>query len=522
MAIGRIRRSLAVPLILLTGAFLAVPVGLYSILEQAYQGQQDLLTRSVETQARIAAAAIAPALNGTDPTTFATAASEFARLSGGEARVQLLFRPSDRTDALGFYRVGQASIADQAIAAEPSDVGGRGQAGVRVDLRRTAAEACAVDEMRTNRFRDPSGSGDALASIVPVRTAGGCWAVVFAYPAADLLGSNQDMPFYQRPEVERAAILYVGLALLTLCVIVALQRNLAQFREVANAIRLDTQRGPSFHARNQIAELDRVADELDRLVAALRRGSEEIRRRTEDDAHALKTPLAILRQALLPISNAIPEANDSARRAVEVLSQMVDRMDSLVDHSRHIDDAVAELNDPPRRQVDISSMLRRLVRAYGALAEGRAIMLDAEIMPNVRVEGSEELIETAIEAVLDDVITSRPPGSHVAIQLRRMESRAEIAVANNGPGIPPDQSHRLFEPRFSLGAEDEPRKLSAVVNVSGLWTARRNLQAMGGGVRVENPPDQGMLIYLDLPLVGSPPSGRQLRRAAVSGGPLKD
>jgi hypothetical protein len=42
---------------------------------------------------------------------------------------------------------------------------------------------------------------------------------------------------------------------------------------------------------------------------------------------------------------------------------------------------------------------------------------------------------------------------------------------------------------------------------------------MGGGVRVENSSEQGMLIYLDLPLVGSPPSGRQLRRAAVPDDP---
>ena len=516
VSIERIRRSLAVPLILLTGAFLAVPVALYSILEQAYEGRQDVLAHSVEAQARIAAAAIAPALSGNDPTTFTTAASELTRLSGGDNRVQLLFRPSDRMDALGFYRVGPASIAESATPAD------QGQTGLRDDLRRVAAQACSANKLQSSHYRDPSGLGDALAAIMPVRTAGGCWAVLFAYPAVDLLGANQGKSFWQRPEVERAAILYVGLALLTLCVIAALQRNLNQFRQVASAIRLDAQRGPSFHAKNQIAELDRVADELDRLVAALRRGSEEIRRRTEDDAHALKTPLAILRQAIVPISSAIPEANDGARRALEVLSQMVDRMDNLVDHSRRVDDSVAELNDPPRRRVDISRLLQRLVRAYGALAEGRGIMLDAEIMAGVRVEGSEELIETAIEAVLDDVITSRPSGSHVAIHLRRTDSRAEIAVANTGPGIPADQGYRLFEPRVSLSNEDEPRGVSAVLNVSGLWTARRNLQAMGGGVRVENSPDQGMLIYLDLPLVGAPPSGRQLRRVAVHDRPLKN
>jgi two-component system sensor histidine kinase ChvG len=198
-----------------------------------------------------------------------------------------------------------------------------------------------------------------------------------------------------------------------------------------------------------------------------------------------------------------------------VLNQMVERMDHMVEHARRVEESVAELADPPRRRVDLTRLLRQMLRAYSALAEGRGIMLDAELTSNITVEGSEELITTAIEAVLDDVITSRPPGSHVAVQLRRVASRAEIAVANNGPGLSPAAGYRVFEPRFSIGRWMGGDRENEVVHVSGLWTARRNLQAMGGGVRVENSQDQGMLVYLDMPLLGAPPSGRQQRRAAV-------
>lgn len=502
LMMGRIRRSLAVPLIFLTGAFVAVPVAVYPILEHAYEGHKDVLIQSVETQGRIAAAALAPSLAGDDPATFATSASSLASLAVTGAEVQLLFRPRNRTDPIGFYRVGAPA----------------GQAGSVVDaaMRGDAAAACSAGQALTRRYGTGiAGHSETIASVMPIAGAAGCWALFFGYPVDQLFGIDQGKAFWQQVELERAAILYVGLAMLTLCVIVALQRNLKQFRQTASAIRRDAQHAPRFHAENHIAELDRFADELDRLVAALRRGTEQIRRRTEDDAHAFKTPIAILRQSLEPLGRGVSQGNEGAKRALAVLNQMVERMDHMVEHARRVEESVAELADPPRRRVDLTRLLRQMLRAYGALAEGRGIMLDAELTSNITVEGSEELITAAIEAVLDDVITSRPPGSHVAVQLRRVGSRAEIAVANNGPGISPAAGYRVFEPRFSIGRWMGGDRENEVVHVSGLWTARRNLQAMGGGVRVENSQDQGMLVYLDMPLLGAPPSGRQLRRAAV-------
>jgi len=87
-----------------------------------------------------------------------------------------------------------------------------------------------------------------------------------------------------------------------------------------------------FAEQNQIAELDGVAAEFDRLVATLGQTAESIRRRAEDNAHAFKTPIAIMRQCLEPLRRALPEDNPRGRRAAEVMEKAVDRLDSL-DHS---------------------------------------------------------------------------------------------------------------------------------------------------------------------------------------------
>src|SRR5579862_5010670 len=118
VGIERVRRSLVVPLVLLTGAFLAVPATLYSILEQAYQSQQELLIQSVEAQARIAAIAMRPALNGDGLSALAASTREASRLSGGSANVQLLFRPDGTSAPLGFY-LSAAAASDSNAAGRP-------------------------------------------------------------------------------------------------------------------------------------------------------------------------------------------------------------------------------------------------------------------------------------------------------------------------------------------------------------------------------------------------------------------
>src|SRR5262249_55076773 len=155
-------------------------------------------------------------------------------------------------------------------------------------------------------------------------------------------------------------------------------------------------------------------------------------------------------QSLEPLRRAIVEGNIRGQRAVEVMEQAVDRLDHLVDDARRLDESVAELLDPPRRPVDLTRLLRQMARAYRGLAEGRGVALQAELSDGMTVLGSEELIETAVEAVLDNAIGFTPAGGRVRLMLARAGARAEIAIADDGPGIPAEHRHRIFERGFSL------------------------------------------------------------------------
>jgi len=494
-AVSRLRRSLAAPLVLLVAAFIAVPILFYATFRQADQERQDMLLSSIQAQGRLVAAAIEPVLSSGGPNSFTEVEDALHRFTDGNAQIRLLFRPVNVAGAAGFYLVGAAPRI------KPEDLDQERQQLIGQGVLDDVAESCSVHKPNAQRYRDLAGREEILTSVVPVLTPAGCWALVFSYPVDDLLGKALGTPYWQRVEVQRAFIIYLCLAILTLLVFLAIRRSVQRFGRLARMLRLGGKPNRGFAEQNEIAELDGVAAEFDRLVATLGQTAESIRRRAEDNAHAFKTPIAIMRQSLEPLRRAMPDDNLRGRRAAEVMEKAVDRLDSLVDDARRLDETVAELLDPPRRPVDLSRLLRQMARAYHSLAEGRGVALRIEAAEGIQVLGSEELIETAVEAVLDNAISFTPAGGRVQMQLQRNGTRAEIMVADDGPGVPAEHREKIFERGFSLRPTTAPQPGGEAHGGIGLWMARRYLQALGGGIRAENRAGHGLLVHLELPLL---------------------
>ncbi len=495
--VRRLRRSLAAPLILLVAAFIAVPILFYLTFQQADLERQEMLLGSIQAQGRLVAAALEPQLERAAPDTFTDAAQTLSHFSDGNARIRLLFRPGKAAGAGGFYLVGAApAIPAGGLDRERQQLIGQ---GVLDDV----AKSCSVRRANAQRYLDPAGRAEILTSVVPVLTTAGCWAIIFSYPLDDLPGKALGTPYWQRAEVQRAFLIYLCLAILTLVVFLVIRRSVRRFARLA---RSHAPRGQA-DVRLRRAEPDRRARWRGRGVRPAGGDpradcGEHPPARRGQRACVQELPIAIMRQCLEPLRRALPEDNPRGRRAAEVMEKAVDRLDSLVDDARRLDESVAELLDPPRRPVDLSRLLRQMARAYRSLAEGRGVDFRVEAHEGLVVLGSEELIETAVEAVLDNAIGFTPAGGRVELRLQRNGTRAEIRISDDGPGVSPEHRERIFERGFSLrpeaaaaGGEDH--------GGIGLWMARRYLQALGGRIRAENRVGRGLMVRLELPLLGS-------------------
>lgn len=487
--------SLARRLVVLAGAFVAVPLALYLMLRDVYDERQALLLESVREQGRLVASALAPVLQQQGQSPLPQLADELDRFGTVQTRLKVLFRPIGEGGASSFYFVAAAPPVEAEQLADERDT------LLRQGVLGAVASTCNDRVPLADRYRAPDGSEELLTSVTPVLAPTGCWAIVMSHPLDSIIGSQLGQPYWTRPEVQIAGALYLLLAMLTFGVFVSVRRSVVRFRELAQDIRAEGGDGASFAERNEVAELAGVAREFDRMISRLRASARHFRQTAQDNAHAFKTPIAIMRQAIEPLKRLRNLADERMVRAVQILESSVDRLDALVAASRRMDETMAELIDPPRERIQLSALIGRIAAGYRPLIEGRHLSLYANIEAGLVALGGEELIETVVENILDNAVGFSPESGRIDLSLRRNGIRAELTVSDQGPGVPESDLERIFERQYSqrpaeaAGADDH-RWHSGL----GLWIVRRNVEAIGGDVNASNGRSGGLILKVSLPL----------------------
>ena len=505
--------SLASKAALLALIFLVVPVILYDQFRAADQQKRELVMNSVRDQSRMVSVALAPMLTTADTPNLPAIGAELSRFDNQVTTVKLLYQPITDDGRGFFYVASSASLANVALDTEREKLR---QQGVLDRLQ----DSCAGDVPVELRYTAPDGHDEVVTSLLPVQSPSGCWAVVTSLAATAVPGVALGVPYYDTPEVKLAALIYLGMAALTFTMFWSIWRGLLQFGERARAIRSRNAPGPTFVARNEVPELAGVAEEFDRMVEALQNAARDIRRAAEDNAHAFKTPVAIIRQSLEPVGRAISSENPRALRALGLIERSLDKLDGLVASSRRLDEATANLLDMPRTDLDLSGFLDRLLSAHAEIFRQRNIRLRGSIEAGVVVRANEEMLETVVENVLENAISFSCDGDAIGVKLEARGDWAELLIADEGPGVRGPDLPRIFDRYFSSRAEAPTGDDPSVHYGVGLWIVRRNIEALGGRVTAENRDPHGLLMRIVLPL--QRPSrehvSEQQRRAAITRG----
>lgn len=495
------KRSLTAWLLLLAVWFIAVPVAIYLTLAQADKDRQLLLLESVREQGRLAAVALTSFLNREEASPLIDLQAALEPFATEQTTMKMLLRPADAASVNDFFFVASAPVTSEATLEDERET------LQRLGVFDRLAASCNVNLSLAERYTDPEGSEEIWTSITPVQTRWGCWALVVSHPLSGEIGALLGKPYWARPEMQVAAAIYFALAALVFAVFGTVRAALLSVHRLAQAKSDGDLSSVSFTETNRLNELSGVARELDRLVGTLQRAADSIREAAQDNAHAFKTPLAIIRQSLEPLRRAIPETDQRGRRALAIMEGATERLDQLVATARRVDETTAELLDPPRRRVDLSALVQRSLEGYSAILEREQLRLDASVQPGIYVRGSEDLVENVLENVLDNAVSVSSPGGRITVSLSRPTANTtEFVLSDEGPGVPPELLERIFDRNFTtrperqMPGEQRTEEGSAWHAGIGLWVVRRNVSAMNGWVYAENSPRGGLTIRVTLPV----------------------
>ena len=225
-----------------------------------------------------------------------------------------------------------------------------------------------------------------------------------------------------------------------------------------------------------------------RALRPVRRAYSAQRSFAADASHELRTPLAFVRQGVEVLAGSRPELGEQVLHEVDYLSSLIDRLLLLArtDDGRLV---------PAATSVDV-----------GAACRSAALRARATRAVRTRLEGSPRLFaladgtatEAALDAVLENVAVHG--GGEAEVRWRAEGDRAEVEIADHGPGLAPGERHRVFR-RFYRA--DPARARESGGAGLGLPIARGLLEAQGGSISLHDTPGGGLTVRLHLPLAGS-------------------
>ena len=148
-------------------------------------------------------------------------------------------------------------------------------------------------------------------------------------------------------------------------------------------------------------------------------------------------------------------------------------------------------------QTGVEGLVQSCVAVLRPCAEAKGVALGidvAETLPELDLDPAR--IAQALGNLLDNAFTHTPEGGRVMVSAQASAGGVEVAVADTGPGIAPEDLKRVFD-RFYRA--DPSRARSSGGSGLGLTIARRLVEAHGGSIEVESVVGQGSRFTISLP-----------------------
>ena len=276
-----------------------------------------------------------------------------------------------------------------------------------------------------------------------------------------------------------------------------LGRALAVFRERSIALRENTQRLKTAH--DEIRALNNVLERrVEERTSALNEAHREliVKERlsslgelTATVAHELRNPLSTLRNTMHVIAKSVAERGVDIERQLGRCWRTIERCDGIIADlldfagGRELHAAAMQLDVWLSDTLDQVKLPPTIVLERQLDAPRIAVPIDSERLRCAIVN----IIENAVEAIAD----SPEREGRIAVSTAAAGPRAEIVIADSGPGMRADVLVRVFEPLFST---------RAFGTGLGMPTVKRIIEQHGGEIAVDSAPGRGTRVIVQLPL----------------------
>ncbi len=214
-------------------------------------------------------------------------------------------------------------------------------------------------------------------------------------------------------------------------------------------------------------------------------------------SHELRTPLTSIKaSSILLLSQSVENGDLNTAKLLRNIDRNTDRLDGLVsdilDMARLQNGRIKLITQP----VNLADVVHDVAATMRPLTDVKNQEIEIAVSPNLRpAQADRRRVEQILTNLLSNAYRYTPKGSRICLKIREQPLTGEllISVADNGPGIAPDEQEKVFE-RFYRSQNSKGG------TGLGLAIARSLVELHGGRIWVESRSSAGCIFYFTLPL----------------------
>jgi two-component system sensor histidine kinase ChvG len=292
------------------------------------------------------------------------------------------------------------------------------------------------------------------------------------------------------------AIVLIATVLMSLYLSGTIARPVRRLAAAAEHVRLG-------HGRKvEIPDFSRRGDEIGDLSTALREMTDAlwirmdaIERFAADVAHEIKNPLSSLRSAVETASRI--EDIPQQRKLLAIIADDVKRLDRLISDISDASRLDAELSRAESEPVDIANLLTTLAEIHQATAPENGVRLESRIddAKDLVVFGIEDRLVQVFRNLISNAISFSPAGGVILLRAWREGPWVNIAVEDQGPGVPEDKLGAIFDRFYTERPKGEKfgthsglglsiSKQIVVAHNGRIWAENIHADGQGAGAAV--------------------------------------
>lgn len=214
-------------------------------------------------------------------------------------------------------------------------------------------------------------------------------------------------------------------------------------------------------------------------------------------SHDLRTPLATIKASTTSLLDRSvdwdPRERDDFLRGID---EETDRLSLMVGNLLDLSRIEGGVLRPDKEWYDVAELVEDVRGRLATRADKQRHVLRSDIAPDLPLLYFDYVeIAQVVMNLGENAIKHTPPGTEIALSAHRVPGAVELAVRDQGPGIPLTELPHLFEKFYR--AEQTRRVPGTGI---GLAIAKGLVEAHGGTIGVESRPGAGTVFRFTLPL----------------------